>query len=288
MRHRSRAVFPVFLACFSLCLSALHAQPVTSAYGAIGVWGPAGGTSRSNATLVDYSGSGDFGSGSPGWLSRTRAQTSFGSNGAFASSDCGYSTASYPFTPNLTTTASYVLSWSTLDHSSSGNILNISLSSSNSIEIPSSNSVSISGLYLGSFQFQYDTPYIIQSSLSVRASCDAVGYALANSVWSDTFTIHGQPAGALGVAGFGVDLNGSFSSISSNTPPYHLWPGYPGVNKILTADFSNGANLDYVILPTGASLSTDSGFPAIVATPEPSTAALLLLAGCGSWLRRRR
>jgi hypothetical protein len=146
-------------------------------------------------------------------------------NGAYASSVCSYSTASYPFTPNLTMTASYVLSWSTLDHSSSGNILNISLSGSNS---------SISLLQLGSFQFQYGTPYIIQSSLSVRASCDAVGYALANSVWSDTFAFQGQPQGTSGIAGFDVDLNGSFSSISTNAPPYRLWPTYPAVNTFLT------------------------------------------------------
>jgi hypothetical protein len=283
----SRAVLILFLVCSSVCISDLHAQPVTSAYGSIGVWGPSGGTSQSNATLVDWSGSGDFSSGSPYWYSRARSQTSFGLNSAYATSGCNYSTADYPFTPNPTLTASYLLSWSTLDHSSSGNILNISLSSSNSFSLPLSNSVSTSGLHLGSFQFQYGTPYIIQSSLTVRASTDAVGYGLAKSVWSDTFTFQGQPQGTSGIAGFDVDLSGSFSSIATNSPPYHTWPTYPGVRELLTADFSNGASLDYIFLPTGASLTADPGFPGIVTTPEPSAAALLSLGGCRLLLRRR-
>jgi hypothetical protein len=285
-RHKL-LVLAVLIGCFSIGLSALHAQPVTSAYGEVGVWGPSGGTSRSNATFVDYSGSGDFSSGSPFWYSHTRSQTGFGSNSAYASSGCNYSTADYPFTPNPTLTASYVLSRSTLDHSSSGNILNISLSSSNSFSLPLSNSVSFSGLHLGSFQFQYGTPYVIQSSLTVRASTDAVGYGLAKSVWSDTFTFQGQPEGTSGIAGFDVDLSGSFSAMATNSPPYRTWPTYPGVKELLTADFSNGASLDYIFLPAGASLTTDPGLPAIVTTPEPSAAGFLLLAGCGLLLRRR-
>jgi len=281
MRRQSRAVLGLFLGCLSLCLSDLHAQPVTSAYGAGDAWGSyMGSQSQSNATLVNLIVSGDFSSGAPVWYNRAQAQTGFGSNGAYATSWYTYSADYNPFAPNPTATASYVLSWSTLDHSSSGNILNLSFSLSGNS--------SISGLQLGSFQFQYGTPYIIQSSLSVYTSYNSVGYALANSVWSDTFTIQGQPGGASGVAGFDVDLNGSISSISSNGPPFINFPAYPSVHELLTADFSNGASLDNVFLPPGASLTTDSGFPAIVTTPEPSAAALLLFSASALLLQRRR
>jgi hypothetical protein len=229
--------------------------------------------------------SGDTSSGSDGWLEQSQARTSFGSNNAYASSLYAYSDdpGIHPRPESPTATASYVLSWSTLDHSSSGNILNLSLSLS-----ALSGSNWVTGLQFGSFQFQYGTPYIIQSSLSVYSALSSTSrYALANSVWSDTFTIHGQPDGSSGIAGFDVNLNGSVSASSTNGAPRHNFPGYPSTIDVITADFSNGASLDYVFLPSGASLSADSGFPAIV-TPEPSAAALLLFSASALFLRRRR
>jgi hypothetical protein len=206
--RRSRAVLGVFLGCLSLCLYALHAQPVTSAYVEVEATFTSG--SRSNTTLADLFASMDTSSSSEVWFDRAQAQTSFGLNSAYASSQYTYTTISYvhPLTPHPTATASYILSWSTLDHSASGNILSLSLSLSSL-----SGSNWISGLQFGSFQFQYGTPYIIQSSLSVVASFDGggpnglastSGYGLAKSLWSDTFTIHGQPDGTSGVAGFDV------------------------------------------------------------------------------------
>jgi hypothetical protein len=216
------------------------------------------------------------------WLDRSQGQTSFGVNRAYAYSSFIYSDAAGVYDPSQATptaTASYVLSWSSLDHSSSGTILSLSLSGNGSV----------SGLHLGSFQFQYGTPYVIQSSLSVYASYDGSAHASAESDWSDTFTIHGQPDGTLGLAGFDVNLNGSVSSSSTEGPPisYGSYPTTPTSVNVLTADFTDGASVDYVFLPFGASLTTSPGFPASVITPEPSAATLLLLSAVALLYRRR-
>jgi hypothetical protein len=281
--HRTRAVLGLFLAYLFLCSSALHAQPVTSTYSEVQTFEDPT-MSHSGPSFASCTNWEDTSSNSENWFDRSQAQASFGLNRAYSDSEYFYTETPYvsPETAHPTATASYTLNWSTLDHSSSGNILSLSLSLSS---LPGSNW--ITGLHLGSFQFQYGTQYIIQSSLSVYASYSFGGHALANSVWSDTFSIHGQPNGTSGVAGFDVDLNGYLSSSTSEGPPIFNFPQYPGEYNELTADFSNGASLDYVFLPDGASLTTDSGFPAIV-TPEPSAAAFLLLTGCGMLLRRRR
>src|SRR5262249_2576011 len=133
LRHQS-AVLAVFLGCLLIGLSALRAQPITSAYSEVHV--PLGmplPASQSNSVQTSLVAGQDTSSNSQIWGDSSRARTSFGFNSAYAESDLTY-IGQPGFNPGPTSavaTASCVLSWSTLDHSSSGNILNLSLSLSN-------------------------------------------------------------------------------------------------------------------------------------------------------------
>jgi hypothetical protein len=283
IRPQRHAILAVFLAYLSVCIC-LRAQPITGSYAETEV--PVAGTnSQSGPASAGSTNNMDYNGLTILWVDRSQAHTTFGLNSAYADSMFTYSDfpEGNPAASNAAAiaTASYILSWSTLDHSSSGNILSLSLSGNGSV----------SGLHLGLFQFHYGTPYIIQSSLSLYANYTgyySANHAVANSVWSDTFTIHGQPDGVFGLAGFGLDLNGSISSSSVEGPPLPgSAPTTPTRIDLVTANFTNGASLDYVFLPDGATLATDPDFPAIVTTPEPSAAALVLFCGTALVLHRR-
>jgi len=156
---------------------------------------------------------------------------------------------------HATTDASYALTWS--DGVASGNIVG-----------PLGGNP-VFGNQGGTLQFVYGTSYTIQSSLTAEASAYNKGAngadASAKSVWTDTFTFHGQPDGSAGVAFFMTTLGGSFKTESILGPTY----------SAIESEGSVSGALRLGELPSGSWLETGSGtrLPSI---PDAGSSGLLL------------
>lgn len=192
------------------------------------------------------------------WITQSHdsADAYFGNNGVHF--DFEYDSLMFDPDPNYATIecqASYNLSWFSPNNNESGEIINWSLSTVNSIH----------GQLIGTFEFLYGMPYEINSSLSICASCGGVGSAGGsadvNSVWEDVFTFFGKPEGTEGIASLCINMNGSISSdksVEDSVEYGWMWEGPWSVTKYI-ADFSNGATWDTIILPKGTQMISQSG-----------------------------
>ncbi len=244
----------------------------------------AGNYSQSNPNYASASTTGDFSSGFSVWDSGAQADATFGFNSAYAEAGyadaVGYGNPGFGDSPGAL--ASYSLNWSTTDNSQSGTLISVEAGLGDSAN----------GLYTGALSFVYGTPYNIRSLLGVNASYPNAT-AMATSIWDDTVTFLGQSEGTTGSATFTVSLSGFNSLVQSQYKVTNL-SGTLNFNKsTVAADFSDGAVLSSIGLPSGASIEAASGtmYPvsgpvSVTFVPEPGTICLLGLGLGGLWLYR--
>ncbi|HUA38740.1 MAG TPA: hypothetical protein VMA35_10150 [Candidatus Sulfopaludibacter sp.] len=244
----------------------------------------AGNYSQSNPSNASGSTTGDFSSGFSVWNSSAQAGAAFGFNSAYAMASyayaVGYGNPSYGENP--TASASYSLNWNMVGGSQSGTIVSVQAGLGDSVN----------GLYTGVLSFIYGTPFNFQSLLELNASYPYAS-ATAASIWDDTITFLGQPTGMTGTATFTVSLTGSDTTV----PSQYVGPSAAGLVTFdktgVVGDFSSGAVLSSVELPSGASLESASGTAYPVSNvvtptfvPEPGMPCLLGLGLGGLWLCR--
>jgi hypothetical protein len=124
-------------------------------------------------------------------------------------------------------------------------IINFSQSFTHKFKLGGTSSQSFSDsdsqLLLGTFSFVYGTTYTIEGRLSGSMAGFQFngGIGGGDSIWSDTFTFHGEPNGSIGSATFVVDFTAGLDA-TLNYEPSIGGDGSGGASATLSLAYSDG------------------------------------------------